>query len=140
MGPLDSGQRARKIGLAAFGTLPEEVPDSARPASRACTRGRSVERVGAFHIGFHAWTSVPRRDPVSSRAVPPPRQPQHDSIAPSEPEWVTVQLGVGQVPGIFNTGDWQWSPDLTSTAGGDIRRTPGRDHAYVTHRPPGAPA
>ena len=71
--------------------------------------------------------------------VPAPRQPQHDSLAPSEPEWQAVKLGEGQVPGLFGNGDFEWSPDFGRMSRQDVRRTPGRDHAYVVHRPPEAP-
>src|SRR5215471_5510269 len=112
MGPLDSRSGARKVSLAAFGTVSEEVPDSVRPAPYARTRGRSIERVGAQRLRPAKKCSHPSRDRVCSRAVSPPRQPQHDSLAPSEPEWQAVPLGVGQVPGIFGEGDFEWSPDF----------------------------
>ena len=69
-----------------------------------------------------------------------PRQPQHDSLAPSDPVWVDIPLGVGQVPGLQGEGDFQFSPDLSAVHREDIRRTPERDHAYVVHKPPNAPA
>jgi len=72
--------------------------------------------------------------------VTSPRQPRSDSIAASDPAWVSIQLGAGQVPGLQGNLDFQWSPDLERRFGADIRRTPGRDHAYVVHKPPNAPA